>query len=450
MDVRLASDKARIGFVFGRLGIVPEACLVVVPAPHRRHQPCPRVGLLRRHPHRRGGARGRAGPVGAPGRRAARRGVRAGPAVHPHRSPVATALARQMMWRNSAQPHPLEAHRVDSLAMFYTSRGDGKEGVAGVPREARPRLHRAYDGPAAVLPLAGLTPRTRIIGGCGPSSRPGPDPAGPVWAGPPGARSAPRAPGLRASRRSRSRRTTPRRARSSGCSGARTFGSVRWRAAPVAVAAAHVTARRAAAEVDPPPRRAAASQSAQPGRSAQLRIDALGHGQQPTTDLPSKHGLPSGWQRAAAGRRRRGDRPRPGAAGRLRRAKRPGGRPGAEAPDPSPDGGGAPDRGDRAGRAAARDAVPRRTGCVLRELRGPSAGLRGGAGGGLPGPGGRAPPRGAPARRRARRREAAGRVDAGLGRPAPRRRRARPLTPRTPPYDGRGPRPRPRSEPADS
>ena len=26
MDVRLASSKARIGFVFGKLGIVPEAC----------------------------------------------------------------------------------------------------------------------------------------------------------------------------------------------------------------------------------------------------------------------------------------------------------------------------------------------------------------------------------------------------------------------------------------
>jgi hypothetical protein len=37
---------------------------------------------------------------------------------------------RQMLWRNAAQPHPLEAHRVDSLAMFYTSRADGKEGVA--------------------------------------------------------------------------------------------------------------------------------------------------------------------------------------------------------------------------------------------------------------------------------------------------------------------------------
>ena len=53
-----------------------------------------------------------------------------------HRSPVAVALARQMMWRNSAQPHPVEAHRVDSLAMFYTSIGDGREGVAAF-REKR-------------------------------------------------------------------------------------------------------------------------------------------------------------------------------------------------------------------------------------------------------------------------------------------------------------------------
>lgn len=45
-------------------------------------------------------------------------------------SPVAIALTRQMMYRNAAQPHPVEAHKVDSLAMFYTSIGGGKEGVA--------------------------------------------------------------------------------------------------------------------------------------------------------------------------------------------------------------------------------------------------------------------------------------------------------------------------------
>lgn len=39
------------------------------------------------------------------------------------------ALIRQMLYRNSAQPDPIEAHRVDSLAMFYTSIGDGADGV---------------------------------------------------------------------------------------------------------------------------------------------------------------------------------------------------------------------------------------------------------------------------------------------------------------------------------
>ena len=52
------------------------------------------------------------------------------------KSQVATALMRQMMYRNSAQPDPLAAHQVESLAMFYASVGDGKEGVAAF-REKR-------------------------------------------------------------------------------------------------------------------------------------------------------------------------------------------------------------------------------------------------------------------------------------------------------------------------
>ncbi len=34
-----------------------------------------------------------------------------------------------MMYRNAAQPHPIEAHKVDSLAIFYASQKSGKEGV---------------------------------------------------------------------------------------------------------------------------------------------------------------------------------------------------------------------------------------------------------------------------------------------------------------------------------
>jgi len=130
MDVRLASVRARIGFVFGRLGIVPEATsswflprLVgisralewVYSADILSAQEAHEGGLVRSvHPE---------DELLDAAYDLARRFTR-------HRSPVATALARQMMYRNAAQPHPVEAHRVDSLAMFYTSTGDGKEGVA--------------------------------------------------------------------------------------------------------------------------------------------------------------------------------------------------------------------------------------------------------------------------------------------------------------------------------
>jgi enoyl-CoA hydratase/carnithine racemase len=140
MDVRLASERARIGFVFGRLGIVPEATSTwflprivgisralewVYTADVLSAQEAHEGGLVRSvHPEVE---------LLEAARDLARRFSR-------HRSPVATALARQMMYRNSAQPHPLEAHRVDSLAMFYTSIGDGKEGVAAFLDKREPEF----------------------------------------------------------------------------------------------------------------------------------------------------------------------------------------------------------------------------------------------------------------------------------------------------------------------
>ena len=130
MDVRMASTKARIGLVFGKIGIVPEACStwflprivgisraleLVYSADILDGATAQGVGLVR--------------SVHEPEELLPAAYELAGKFTR-NRSPVATALARQMMYRNSAQPHPLEAHRIDSLAMFYTSRGDGKEGVA--------------------------------------------------------------------------------------------------------------------------------------------------------------------------------------------------------------------------------------------------------------------------------------------------------------------------------
>jgi enoyl-CoA hydratase/carnithine racemase len=148
MDVRLASSAARFGFVFGRLGITPEACsswfLPRVVGMQQALEWVYSADIFDAEEALRGGL---VRSVYSPedlleeAGRLARRFVNG-------RSPVATALARQMLYRNSAMPHPMEAHRVESLAMFYTSIGDGREGVAAFREKRQP----AFTGKVSELP----------------------------------------------------------------------------------------------------------------------------------------------------------------------------------------------------------------------------------------------------------------------------------------------------------
>ncbi len=129
MDARLFSTKARFGLVFGKLGITPEACSTwflprIVGMPTALDLLYRADILDAEAAHAAGIARSLHEPDALLGdARALADSWTKG------RSPVSFALMRQMLYRNSAQPDPVQAHRVDSLAMFYTSIGDGADGV---------------------------------------------------------------------------------------------------------------------------------------------------------------------------------------------------------------------------------------------------------------------------------------------------------------------------------
>ena len=136
MDIRLASEHAKVGFVFNKIGITPEACSswflprIVGISQALEWTYCadilPAQELLD----------ARFVKAVLPAEQLLEEAYKIARKICQH-SPVAIALTRQMMYRNSAQPDPLEAHRVDSLAIFYASLGSGKEGVQSF-REKRP------------------------------------------------------------------------------------------------------------------------------------------------------------------------------------------------------------------------------------------------------------------------------------------------------------------------
>lgn len=128
MDIRLAAERSRVGFVFNKIGITPEACSSWF---------LPRiVGMGTALEWVYTGAILDSAELLAKGfvrsvengEQLLEKAYELATTISQH-SPVALALTRQMMYRNAAQPHPLEAHRVDSLAIFYASQTSGKEGV---------------------------------------------------------------------------------------------------------------------------------------------------------------------------------------------------------------------------------------------------------------------------------------------------------------------------------
>jgi enoyl-CoA hydratase/carnithine racemase len=154
MDIRLASEGAKLGFVFARRGIVPEACsswfLPRVVGISRAMewvstgrvfsaQEALEAGLVRSlHP---------AGELLEAAHDLARE-------IAENAAPVSVAVARRMMWTMLGASHPMYAHRADSRGMFLRGQSaDAREGITAF-LEKRPAVFpdRVSDGLPDVLP----------------------------------------------------------------------------------------------------------------------------------------------------------------------------------------------------------------------------------------------------------------------------------------------------------
>src|SRR5215213_6603085 len=139
MDVRLASDQARIGFVFTRRGIVPEACSSWF---------LPRIVGISRAMEWAATGRVYAPDDLLPAAQALAR------EIADNTAPVSVALARRLMWTMLGAAHPMEAHRADSRAMLARGQSaDAREGVTSF-LEKRPAEFpdRVSDGLPEVFP----------------------------------------------------------------------------------------------------------------------------------------------------------------------------------------------------------------------------------------------------------------------------------------------------------
>ena len=130
MDIRLASTDARFGFVFARRGLVPEACSTwFLPRAVGMQQALEWVSTGRVFPAQEALDGRLVRSLHAPDEllRAARELARE---IADNTSSISVALSRQMLWRLSAQDHPMEAHKIDSRGILALGQAeDVKEGI---------------------------------------------------------------------------------------------------------------------------------------------------------------------------------------------------------------------------------------------------------------------------------------------------------------------------------
>jgi enoyl-CoA hydratase/carnithine racemase len=150
MDIRIASTNAKMGFVFARRGIIPEACSGwFLPRAVGISQAIEWVSTGRIFKAEEALEKGLVSRVVSPedllptARKIAAE-------IAENTSAISVALARQLMWRMLGAEHPVESHKVESKIMHWIGQqADAQEGVTSFleKREANFKMKVSTDLP---------------------------------------------------------------------------------------------------------------------------------------------------------------------------------------------------------------------------------------------------------------------------------------------------------------
>lgn len=147
MDIRLAASHARYGFVFARRGIVPEAAsswfLPRIVGISQALEWCYSGRIFDAEEAKAGGL---VRSIHTPDDlMLAARDIAS--EIAENTSAVSVAMTRAMMWRLMNTDHPMEAHKIDSRAIYRLSRGeDAKEGIASFLEKRKPAYPDTVSG----------------------------------------------------------------------------------------------------------------------------------------------------------------------------------------------------------------------------------------------------------------------------------------------------------------
>jgi enoyl-CoA hydratase/carnithine racemase len=154
MDIRVASDGAKFGFVFAKRGILPEACSSYFLPRLVGIQQATEWVFTGRVFSAEEALNGRLVRSVHPGEEllAVARGIAR--EIADNTAPVSVALSRQMLWRMMAASHPMDAHAVESRGISARGRSaDSKEGVTSfLEKRAAVYPDRVSDGLPDIFP----------------------------------------------------------------------------------------------------------------------------------------------------------------------------------------------------------------------------------------------------------------------------------------------------------